>query len=136
MSSKNFFKKNLALAVSIDFPRSISTPRKISSLFLRTQQDKTDPILKQDCIPVGCVPPACCQYLPAYTVLGGLLLGGAWSQGCLLLVTEGCIPAYNGPDLPPVNRITDTCKNITLPQLRCGWYCYLLRPIDSLMTAG
>ena len=21
---------------------------------------------------------------------------------------------------PPVNRITDTCKNITLPQLRCG----------------
>ena len=21
----------------------------------------------------------------------------------------------------PVNRITDTCKNITLPQLRCGW---------------
>ena len=22
---------------------------------------------------------------------------------------------------PPVNRITGTCKNITLPQLRCGW---------------
>ena len=21
----------------------------------------------------------------------------------------------------PVNRITDRCKNITLPQLRCGW---------------
>ena len=24
------------------------------------------------------------------------------------------------PPNPPVNRITDTCKNITLPQLRCG----------------
>ena len=23
-------------------------------------------------------------------------------------------------DPPPVNRITDTCENITLPQLRCG----------------
>ena len=25
-----------------------------------------------------------------------------------------------GYQAPPVNRITDTCKNITLPQLRCG----------------
>ena len=25
-----------------------------------------------------------------------------------------------GPDTPPVNRITDMCKNITLPQLHCG----------------
>ena len=24
-------------------------------------------------------------------------------------------------DLPSVNRITDMCKNINLPQLRCGW---------------
>ena len=22
--------------------------------------------------------------------------------------------------LPPVNRMTDACKNITLPELRCG----------------
>ena len=22
---------------------------------------------------------------------------------------------------PPVNRITDTCENITLPELRCEW---------------
>ena len=44
--------------------------------------------------------------------------GGAWSQGGYLLL-GWCIPACNGTD-PPVNRITDTCKNITLPQLRCG----------------
>ena len=47
--------------------------------------------------------------------------GGAclWSGGYLPLVLEGCIPAYNGADPPPVNRVTDTCKNITLPQLHC-----------------
>ena len=29
-------------------------------------------------------------------------------------------PPRHGPGDPPVNRITDTCKNTTLPQLRCG----------------
>ena len=43
--------------------------------------------VKQECIPVGCVPPACCPYLPA---------------------------CPGTP--PPVNRMTDRCKNITLPQ--------------------
>ena len=33
----------------------------------------------------------------------------------------GIPPAMHaGIPLPPVNRITDTCKNITLPQIRCG----------------
>ena len=40
-------------------------------------------------------------------------------EGLLLVPGGGCIPACNGVD-HPVNRITDTCKNITLPQLRCG----------------
>ena len=30
------------------------------------------------------------------------------------------LPPGSGPKHPPMNRITDTCKNITLPQLRCG----------------
>ena len=55
--------------------------------------------MKQDCIPVGCVPPARWPYLPACSVggaggllpgVGGLLLGGVCSGGvcsggCLLL---------------------------------------------------
>ena len=48
--------------------------------------------IKQDCIPVGCVVPACCLYLPACTVLGGVCSGeGVCSRGvpgpggCLLL---------------------------------------------------
>ena len=36
--------------------------------------------LQQVCIPVGCILPACCPYLPACTAPGGCLL---W--GCLLL---------------------------------------------------
>ena len=32
-----------------------------------------------------------------------------------------CLPGVGGPATPPpVNRITDACENITLPQLRCG----------------
>ena len=63
----------------------------------------------------------------ACLVLGGAWSGGgAWSQG-------GCLPGPRmvpGPgrvvsqhalrQTPPVNRITDACENITLPQLRCG----------------
>ena len=39
---------------------------------------------KQDCIPVGCIPPACWPYLPACTAQGG-----AWSQGVSAL--GGCL---------------------------------------------
>ena len=65
---------------------------------------------------------------------GCLLLGGvcswggsargvfAWGGVCSWgrSVCSGGIPACTEADAPPVNRITDTCKNITLPQLRCG----------------
>ena len=30
------------------------------------------------------------------------------------------VPGGPGQVLPPMDRITDACKNITLPQLRCG----------------
>ena len=40
--------------------------------------------------------------------------GCTWFRGCTW--SQG-VP---GQVLPPVDRITDTCKNITLPQLRCG----------------
>ena len=52
--------------------------------------------------------------------LGG---GGVYLGGCL---PRGCLPGGEGVaaqrvvHLHPVNRITDTCKNITLRQLRCG----------------
>ena len=50
--------------------------------------------------PAGCVPgPGGCTWSR----------GGTWSWG-----------SVPGQVLPPVNRSTHTCKNITLPQLRCG----------------
>ena len=55
---------------------------------------------------------------------GGCLPGGRVSAqgGCL---SEGRGSAQSGVSArrvadPPVNRMTDRCKNITLPQLRCG----------------
>ena len=71
-----------------------------------------------------------CPYLPACTVQRGsatrgvsatrgcqLPRGGVCYQGGCLLPggPEGCIPACTEAD-PPVNRMTDRCKNITLPQ--------------------
>ena len=45
--------------------------------------------------------------------------GVAGPRGGASLVWGECgIPACTEAD-PPVNRITDTCENITLPQLRC-----------------
>ena len=50
---------------------------------------------------------------------GGCLLGGVCSGGCLLLgegvsALGGGIPPCTEADTPPVNRMTDRCKNITL----------------------
>ena len=60
---------------------------------------------KQECIPVGCVP-----FAAVAVSEGGVFLG------------EGCLPGGGLADtpLPPtlVGRMTDTCKNITLLQLR------------------
>ena len=77
----------------------------------------TNNLSQQDCIPVGCVPPAHWRYLPACSVPGG-----AWSGGCLLL--GGLVSQHALRQTPPVNRITHACENITLPQFCCRrWKC-------------
>ena len=100
--------------------------------------------LIQECIPVGCVPTAHWPYAAVFFPGGGVCLvpgGSAWSWGGLPGLGggsawsrgEGCspwsggfslpggggggvLPAWGGPwlETPPVNRITDMCKNITL----------------------
>ena len=62
--------------------------------------------VKQECIPVGCIPPA----LPPY---GGSLCDRDPPDRN---PPPGQIPPWT--ETPPVNRITDRCKNITFPQLR------------------
>ena len=86
-----------------------------------------EPIHKQECIPVGCIPPTCCPYLPACTALRGVpALGGCTCPGGVLaqrgVPARGCtcpggVPAQGGYlprySLPPLNRKTNRCKNIT-----------------------
>ena len=76
---------------------------------------------KQECIPVGCVPPA------AVAVPRGSLPGTPHPKE--QSPPEQAPPGTRHPPKqtppeqappPPVDRITDACENITLPQLRCG----------------
>ena len=121
-------------------------------------------LVKQEYIPVGCVPPACYPYLPACTAPGGVsgpgdvtghgvvyLVWGVYLGGVPgprgVLVRGGCTWSQGGVPgagvLPPVNRMTDRCKNITLPQtsfaggnnrfsptLR-GWCPHLGNPVSA-----
>ena len=62
-------------------------------------------------------------------LLGGVCSGGWWSApGGEVVCSRGGVCSWGGGGIPscteadtlPVNRITHTCKNITLAQLRCG----------------
>ena len=55
----------------------------------------------------GCLPRGCL----------GVCLGGVCLGGCMPWGVSATPPRLTHT---PVNRITDACENITLPQLRCG----------------
>ena len=121
---------------------SIISPTKTKKLCIR--KHKTE----QECIPVGCVPPSAvavggvCLSACWDPHLGVGLetnpprcgpgdpppqgqtpqLGPGDLQGMLGYHHPPWRPAtrHAGIPSPPANRITDTCKNITLPKLRCG----------------
>ena len=92
--------------------------------------------VKQECIPVGYVPPACCPYLPACPGQGGCLLpglGGVCSRegvcyqgGCLL---PGVIPACTKADPPCEQNDRQVQKYYLCPKLR-------LREVTSTITRG
>ena len=48
-------------------------------------------LLKQECIPVGCVPSACCSYFPASSTSGGVPARGVYLLGGV--PTQGDVPA-------------------------------------------
>ena len=89
----------------------------------------------QECIPVGCVPSATVATRSGGVSQHALDMGICVSQhelgrGCLLRrgvsAREGgvcpgrSLPSVCWDTCLPVNRMTDACENITLPQLRCG----------------
>ena len=91
---------------------------------------------KQECIPVGCLPAA--HWLYAAVCFPGWGLSASRGGGGVSLPGGSSLPRgspcpggppYPGgspcPETPPVNRITDTCKNITLATTS-------LRPVITL----
>ena len=76
----------------------------------------------------GCLPRGSAQGgsaregLPRGSVQGGSAREGLPRGSVQGVCLHGvCIPAYTLADTqPPMNRMTDRCKNIILPQLRCG----------------
>ena len=79
-------------------------------------------INKQESIPVGCVPSAAVVAGGGGCASGGMLPLGVCFPVGVLPRGDVCIPACTGKTAPTlVNRMTDACKNITFPQLRCGW---------------
>ena len=107
-------------------------------------------ISQQECIPVGCILSATVAVTGGWGVCpeGGVCPGGCVFPGVCL--TGGCLSREVLPNgvsaewsvcpgdvcpgvstrgvsawwgvcqTPPMDRMTDMCKNITLPQLRCG----------------
>ena len=66
----------------------------------------------------GCLLPGVCSRgvsAPGGSTPGGVCSRGAYAPG------EGCgIPACTEADTPTVNRMTNRCKILPWPQLRCG----------------
>ena len=111
-------------------------------LEFQSSHDKNSSVI-QDSIPVTCVPPACQPYGGWGGMCGGegggghawlgeggmhgwgmhdlgracAWLGGIHGWGCMegVCMLESC--------MPPMDRMTDTCKNITFPQLR--WWAVI-----------
>ena len=76
-----------------------------------------------------------CTWSGGCTGLGGVpgLGGCTWSWGVYLVL--GGVPALGGSDTPPVNRMTNRCKNITLPQTSFAGGKYSLQiERDSVLT--
>ena len=71
-----------------------------------------------ECLPRGCLPGCVClgDICPEGCLPGGCLLGGV----CLGVSAWGCSLPGPRADSPPVDRMTDMCKKITLPQFRFG----------------
>ena len=54
-------------------------------IITHSEMHRTKTFEEQECIPAGCVPPACCPYLPACTGPGGC----TWSRGVYLVLGRG-----------------------------------------------
>ena len=127
LANRNYKSRNVLVThgISVCFSKMIFTEFEgFSDKRIRIDKDSIlRPFLwqanilttKQVCIPVGCVPPARCPYLPACTAPGGCLL---WLGVC----SGGGGSQHAMGQTPPslwTEFLTHASENITLPQLRC-----------------
>ena len=129
---------------SILFNKCVQSKSLSSKIIKQILFDVHEDSNEQECIPVGCVPPACLPYPSMHCTGGGCLPGGGvylrgvvcpvgcLPRGCLPRgVSAGGVSAQGGVCLRgvcpggvcgrhplPVNRMTDRCINIALPQPR------------------
>ena len=102
--------------------------------------------LQQECIPVGCVPPACCQYLSACTAPGG---GSTCPGGYLLGWGLGGVPVWGGCTSPggvPARGCTCpggvpaqegcTCLGGYLPRRACTYQGVPVRGVGVYLPRG
>ena len=103
--------------------RPLPVWKLMAELLLKYIYNWVSALQQQQCIQVGCVLPT------HYRSVGGGLPNRD-PPGRQPLGTELPPPRQRPPwtEEPPVNRITDRCKNITLPQLRCGRQICKLKP--------
>ena len=111
--------ENVKMSTSLVDPSGTRDASPLFVQFLSFSYSFWQNLLKQECIPVGCVSPARLRY-PVVSVAGVCpprpldadLLDADTPSGCRPC-PFGCRPYY---PTPLVDRITDTCENITLPQ--------------------
>ena len=85
-----------------------------------------DVAIRQECIPVGCVPPTAVAVRGAISTRHSPPSRSRTPPPWSMHPPDQAPPGPGTPRdqtlreqaHPPVNRITDTCKNITFPQLR------------------
>ena len=102
MSFSKIIKTNIAIlnCTNWGFHFSFCSLGVNRSLRLKFQVACSAHMWKQECIPVGCLPPACCPYLPACTAPGEvyLVLGGVpgLGRGVHMVPGAGCVCTWSG----------------------------------------
>ena len=78
--------------------------------------------LRHTCLPPGRQAPPFAMHVPQHTC--PLACMPPFCHAC----PHACTPPSTGKYGPPVNRMTDRCKNITLSQLHCGPLLFIILP--------
>ena len=137
----NAFLFHMFVFISFCFEEPLYYPKSTSGFFRNNAMSKVGPPQKQECIPVGCVPPAAVAVGEGSVCLSACKVW-VWRPppGVGLETCKACWdttppppqrPAARHAEIPPPmhagilpssppDRMTDTCKNIPFANFVCG----------------